>query len=294
MKNRIVLISILALGLLPLSAQKNTWTIGLYSGIQGQIVTSIERDYHLKLYNWTLEEYVEVNDWDIPNSRIINIISKCPPVELGLQYNITDNFSVYSGIGYVNYLVKWKEDRNNRGTPMGDFVRDNYWRGASIQIPCNIRYNVPLKNTGFSIYSKVGFSMDFLVNSVSHSGGFGYDYSYPNSNLYPDTTIYRPAGAIGDYSRNRKFNLLINAGVGFAYQFKSGIGLSISSEYNIGTMRIGTLNYNLQLKDVDTDIVNYEFDYWVQNRNEYWNVLLGVTYTLKNKKQLSEKTGLLK
>jgi hypothetical protein len=71
--------------------------------------------------------------------------------------------------------------------------------------------------------------------------------------------------------------------MGFAYQFKSGVGISLSGEYSVGTMRSESFNYNLQLKDPITNIVEYEYDYWIYNSNEYWNVLLGISYTFKKK-----------
>jgi hypothetical protein len=48
-------------------------------------------------------------------------------------------------------------------------------------------------------------------------------------------------------------------------------------------MRAEQLRYELQLKNPETGIVEYGFDYVISNRNEYWNVLLGFTYTFKQK-----------
>ena len=44
MKKQIIIIALLV-GSLFASAQQNTWTLGLYTGAQGQIITSVKQEY---------------------------------------------------------------------------------------------------------------------------------------------------------------------------------------------------------------------------------------------------------
>ena len=274
-----VIIIILLSGSLFASAQKGSWTVGLYSGVQGQITTAFEQKPLIAIDE--TGEYI--GGYHRTITRTMHRIYS-PPAELAVRYNITDNFSVSSGIGYANYLLQWKYKKREQGVGdvMDRFLLNTYWCETSIQIPCAFRYDIRLKNMGFSIFHKLGLYMDFSVTSDYHYSdnhrGLPVDYNDKTYNF-----VFESRDEL--FSDNRKFNLLINAGVGFAYQFKSGLGLSLSGEYNIGTMRVKTFNYHLQLKPPDTDIVDYEFNYWIHNRNEYWNVLLGVTYTFKQKKK---------
>jgi len=79
--------------------------------------------------------------------------------------------------------------------------------------------------------------------------------------------------------------LLVNTGIGISYRLKSGIGFSLSGEYNVGFLRLQYLSFRSQIKEIDTDILRYEEVVRLISRNEYWNVLLGVTYTFKQKKK---------
>ncbi|MCL2131243.1 MAG: hypothetical protein FWH36_02120 [Lentimicrobiaceae bacterium] len=262
------------------SAQKNTWTVGLYTGMQGQLTTAVERHYTLKIVEET-GETVNIDLWHTDIRTMNRIYS--PPAELAVRYNVTDNFSVSSGIGYANYFSQWKPPKYNTWI-MDEFAFNAYYRRISVQIPCNLRYDVRLKNTGFSVFSKLGLYMDFSIASYYQHRDNHKELDFPvvyNGEAYNPVFETMHAAPMN----NRKFNLLINAGVGIAYQFKSGLGLSLSGEYSVGTMRSEKFNYHLQLKDPDTDIVDYEFDYWIHNRNEYWNVLFGITYAFKQKKE---------
>jgi hypothetical protein len=256
------------------AAQKNTWTIGFYTGVQGQMLMSVERNYYSEAVSNVKMGYIRT---DI---RTIHTISIYPPMELCIQYNITSNFSFSTGIGYINYLSQWKSNYAS-GYEMDRFALNTFLRSASLQIPCAIRYDIPLKSTGFFIIPKLGLNMDFFISELYYRD---IDLFSQNSAYYNDVTYNSSFEVVyGMPTNSRKFNLLLNAGVGFAYRFNSGLGLSLSGEYNIGTMRVEQCNYKLQLKDPATGNVDYEFDYLVHNRNEYWNVLLGVSYTFKKK-----------
>jgi hypothetical protein len=172
MKKLIIIIVLLG-GSLFVSAQKSSWTIGLYSGMQIQLLTSIERNYTLGTIDEATGTYVYFDTWNT-DKRTINRIY-APPMELMVRYNITDNFSVSSGIGYANYISQWKPRYSDLHVMNSPFALNTYWRKVSIQIPCNLRYDIRLKNTGFSIFPKLGLSVDFSANSYYHKSDIAFD-----------------------------------------------------------------------------------------------------------------------
>jgi len=103
MKNIIALATVAIFGTTSLSAQKNTWTIGLYTGLQGQLSTSIEKEGFLHEPTGTYSQ-------QISDVRTINRISYACPAELIVQYKITDYFSVASGIGYALHKTQGKRE----------------------------------------------------------------------------------------------------------------------------------------------------------------------------------------
>jgi hypothetical protein len=259
-----------------ISAQKNTWTIGLYFGVQGQITSAVERDYYL-----ILPEGTYFNDWQSHPPRTILSVFSHLPMQLSVQYNITDNISISTGIGYISYSTQWRDKSKSKWHVMDNFASNHYSSRESVQVPLEVHYKIPIKNTGFSVIPKFGLILDFSFAPHVHieenvDSFYLVDY-YAGKYQSVFNSIYsKPAN-------NRTFDLIVNAGISFAYQFKSGFGLCLSGEYNRGTMRAEQLRYELQLKNPETGIVEYGFDYVVSNRNEYWNVLLGFTYTFKQK-----------
>ncbi|MDR0603802.1 MAG: hypothetical protein LBG80_05810, partial [Bacteroidales bacterium] len=77
MKKRMVIIVLLG-GTLFVSAQKNTWTIGLYSGLQGQINTLINQEYYrtslFSAENGEIKRFV-IDKWNPTLVRITHTFS---------------------------------------------------------------------------------------------------------------------------------------------------------------------------------------------------------------------------
>ena len=279
MKNQIMLIIILLGGSLFAFAQKNTWTLGLHIGIKGEIVKSIEQKY----YPCQLEADECMDDFHkwTTNFRTIHTISTEPLIELTAEYKITDYFSIISGIGFMTSGIKWRSDSYWQGVnshPLTRFADCKQTFYEHFKIPIIFQCNIPIKNKGFSFFAKLGLYLDFsfspsgsiqtpILDSLISYGDREYKYEFT-------PTFYRPV---------KKFNLSVYTGLGFSYQFNSGIGVSLSGAYNIGTLRTDRVSYNLKLKEPNTDIVKYEFNYHLYDRNEYWDILLGITYTFKQK-----------
>lgn len=262
------------------SAQKNTWTIGFYTGIQGQMNTAVEWETAL---NEQIGEYITWGGYS--NTRTIHSISSAPPAELIVQYKITDCFSVASGIGYGLHKTLWSFNKFNN--PMEDFAAYKYGGSWScrtgLQLPLIFQYDVPFINTGFSCFFKLGLYIDFdIFNYGAENYRHSADSVYYN---FGDKKTYYPEFYDRSYFELHRVNFLVHTGFGFSYRFHSGLGLSLSGTYNAGTLLTDIFHYNLKLKNPDTKITEREYDYYVYNRNQNWNVLLGVTYTFKKKEK---------
>jgi hypothetical protein len=252
---------------LSLSAQKNTWTIGLHAGVQGQIFTSIKQEYYRSFY---MGEGVEdiIDGWGAPQAIIKHTLSHIPPVELTVKYNIGNRFSIATGVGYRNYYMKISNKYYNYSQ------RYDY-----IQVPIIFQYDIPFKKKGFAFFVQGGIGLDFEVN---YTGLGYYDNEYYDSRT--DKT-YIVENSTESFFGSGGFNYLLHGGFGFSYTFNSGVGISLLGRYNIGAVYISHHSYYTIVKEAETDIIEYEMKEQVHGKAESWNVLLGVSYTFKQKKK---------
>jgi hypothetical protein len=234
-------------------AQKGSWTIGLASGIRGDVTQSAKVQHDYKFGNQL----------------------SSPPLELNLTYDINNNFSATIGIAYLEYQANWKSYYTKSGKTTYKPNYDMMYKTA--QIPLNIKYHIPLGNSDFRFFGKLGLTLDIIADILaSHPtltpkvidiDGKEYVYSSP---YY--TTVY-----------NKKINCLINAGVGFAYRLKNGLGFSIVGEYYTGTRIMGEVLIKNTLSDMDTRLVIKEYEELLLVKGDYWNVGFGISYTFKKK-----------
>ena len=84
--SKIVLIIGIALLYNNIYAQKGTWTIGLYTGVQGQVLTSCSEEYR----NGSI---INNGFREAPYISYKHAFSNIPPVELNVKYNIKNRFS---------------------------------------------------------------------------------------------------------------------------------------------------------------------------------------------------------
>jgi len=96
--------------------------------------------------------------------------------------------------------------------------------------------------------------------------------------------------SVNAYSGSSAFYPLFHTGFGFSYQFNSGVGISVSGKHTIGLTYMNELSYNIKFIDADTYITEREFKEQSACRSESWNVLLGITYTFKQKEKKSKNT----
>jgi len=152
---------------------------------------------------------------------------------------------------------------------------------TELQLPLLLQYDVPLKNTGFSFFAKLGLYVDFSLNQY-------YGEEKTPDSIYND--VFTDKTYLVEFTRHMNFdinrvNFLIHSGIGISYKFRSGVGISLSGTHNIGTLLTSSIDYNIKLREINTNVLEHEFDYHVYNRNHNWNVLLGVSYTFKHKKK---------
>lgn len=253
-------------------AQKNTWTINLNTSIQGQRNFAIEQEY----------EYFGSNSWGWldPRTRTTRTLSNLPLLELTGQYNVTNCFSIVSGIGHRSYITTLIPSISPTIiTGRYDWLRSDY-----LYLPLTFQYNIPLKNTGFSIFAQLGLNFNFLVTTYGADeipdniiGEEFVYYDYKNNKLY-DAVYFSDA-----YSPTKI--LLFHTGIGFSYKFKSGVGISLSGKYNIGTSHKKLLSYWVNLEDPNNKDIGRIVDNNVYSKSECWNVAIGVNYTFKKKEK---------
>jgi len=253
-------------------AQKNTWAINLNTSIQGQRNLAIEQEY----------EYFGNNSWGWldPQMRTTRTLSNVPLLELTGQYNITNHFSIASGIGHRSYITTLIP----RIPPTIITGRYDWLRSDYLYVPLTFQYDIPLKNTGFSIFAQLGLNLNFLITTYGADeipdnviGEEFVYYDYQNNKLY-DAVYFSDA-----YSPKRI--LLFHTGIGFSYRFKSGVGISLSGKYNIGTSYKKLLSYWVHLEDPNNNDIGRIVDYNVYCKSECWNVSFGVNYIFKKRKR---------
>jgi hypothetical protein len=237
----------------------------LYTGVLGQITTSVKEEYFGRSYDGTI-----IDHWNSPMVGITHTFSHIPPVELTVKYNIGNRFSITSGVGYRSYYLKVKNNSCYNYTEKYDYI----------QIPIIFQYDIPLKKKGFSLFVQGGIGLDFEVN---YSAWRDYDNEY-----YWGNKIYTVENSTVSYFSNGGYNYLIHAGIGFSYRFNSGVGISLLGRYNIGASYISKHSYHTIVKEVSDNIIEEEIKEQLYGKAECWNCLLGVTYTFKNKEKKKE------
>ena len=278
MKKTIIFILVLFFGKMFLSAQKNTWTIGLQTGLRTEIVKIEHIRYDGEYDNSTdlSESYVH----RCTQSRI-----SIPPIELNIAYNFANNFSLSSGLIFEQHVMKVIPH-------IGSYYDNEFRKKTSsvsnmLQIPFIVGYDIPVKNTGLSFFARLGLSMDFEIGLGKTTGKISQffpaiDFYELEDGIYKAYDLYSTALI---RSNDVIVDLLFNAGTGISYRLKSGIGFSLSIKYNTGFFRVKELFFRSQIKEIGTDILRYEEIDKLLSRNEYWNVLFGISYTFKQKKK---------
>jgi hypothetical protein len=273
MRTQTITFLIFLLSSLSLSAQKNTWTINLNVSMQGQRSSAIEQECRYAGY---------VSAWNRPSIKTTHTLSNVPLLELTGRYNITNHFSIALGIGHRSYITTIEPSiPPTIITASYDWLRNDY-----IQVPLTFQYDIPLKNTGFSIFAQLGLNLNFLITSYGDyyvsddiPNEFEY-YDYQNGKLY--NAMY-----FSDFYSPERI-LLFHIGLGFSYRFNSGVGISLSGKYNIGTSYNELLSYRVRMEDPTNYNIGRIIAHNAYSKSDCWNASFGVSYTFKKKEKKKE------
>jgi hypothetical protein len=125
----------------PLSAQKNSWTIGVYSGIRSEVLQG-SKDYRKYVFGNRLST---------------------PPIEINVSYCIDSNFYVTSGLAYTETKPKW--DSLPLTERLGKYREKTHLLYRSIQIPMQLRYDLPIYKNDLFLFIKAGLNLDIPIYS---------------------------------------------------------------------------------------------------------------------------------
>jgi len=140
MKNHKLFLIILFISVIinPNFGQKGSWTIGLNSGLRGEL---FDASQHYRLYFFG------------------NKIS-FPPIEFNLAYGINDNFFIETGITYIETKTNWGFGAIDWG--MEGTYCAQYKLYSSLQLPINLKYNLPIFHSRFHLFTKVGLNIQIV------------------------------------------------------------------------------------------------------------------------------------
>lgn len=249
----------------PLSAQKNTWTVGVNAGVKQDInPISINRRY-----------------------IILGQREFAPQAGFHFSYYFHDNFAIESGVSYSSTKLPALVVSTLRHANVGWNERVSFMPPStlyhSIQVPALLSSSFSIwKNLKF--YAKTGLCLNFMIQDsdadikrtgeitgTSIKDGITYHHS-----LDYDVEINTVPTA---------YELLLNAGIGIGYEFPMGLGISLNTSIAQGFI-ITTEVLTFYGYDWSTEYDGY-FIPGSENislKTNYYSLTLGVFYKINGKK----------
>jgi len=245
--NKIILT--LLLGITTFSyAQQGKWTVELSSGFRSEIFESSVRYAHYRY-------------------KTGNRLST-PQIEATIWYGLTNHFAIESGLSYVEYSTNWTVQY------YGFIHRHKMY--SALQIPLRTRFSVPIAKSNFCFFTSTGIVFQFpLQKRVSYMDTWMGRGSQFDGILESKITEHPIEYTLSAYSPLHSFNILLNARIGFVYQFDFGVGISVFGEYYKGTRTMSDIfsQYNGGCTE---RYVTYN------TKGDYWNTGIGISYSFKN------------
>lgn len=262
MKNHkiFLVIFIISVVINPNFGQKGSWTIGLNSGLRGEVMRNSEQYRQYKFGHQI----------------------STPPLELNCSYGLNDNFYISIGVAYIEHYARWmsKTFPAHYGVNESGYMSYKYLMYKSLQIPLIIKYDVPLFRSRCSFISSSGMVLDIPMSKLPIM--FNPEISSPinyegNDCMFTEFHTF--------YSDNKKINYLVNTSVGFAYHFKKGINVSLTGGYFFGLRLMEEVTVTERLTNTSTNAIIDKNKEYLLDYGDYWYVGLGVSYTFQKKRE---------
>jgi hypothetical protein len=202
-------------------------------------------------------------------------------------YSLIDNLQLESGLAYVENQSSYGIGTFFWGMGKG-LNSDQRLLYSALQIPLHLKYTLPFKKSGLGMFFHAGIDLSIPLQRYKESSymlqehpeykGSGDDYFYLMRSEY-EVDVLAPKKII---------NCLVNAGIGFVYQFKCGIGVSIYTEYYSGLVDMARIRLQAETTVYETNGSKYtrlDPPQYIVFRGDYWHAGLGVSYTFKRKEK---------
>jgi hypothetical protein len=239
-------------------SQKNTWSIGFRTAFR------VERII--------VSAYYSSGNTFPPMAHHALFIGM-PPTEINLSYHITDRLSLQTGIAYYQYQIKKRKSMFYN--ILEEAPTDGSELFRSLQVPLLVRYDIPLRKTGFSFFVQTGLVLDILFANQYYAVYDRQIVAMLGRRCLRDVKVFLP--------KSTRVGVSLNGGFGFAYRFKKGWQISLSGEYNIAdASRGGELNAHIDIYDEST-LQQLENGGETRKAKDYLDIGLGVSYTFKRK-----------
>ncbi|MDR2084457.1 MAG: PorT family protein [Bacteroidales bacterium] len=250
-----------------LSAQKNTWTVGVNAGVK-QELNSISQNYR----------YIILGQNDFS-----------PQAGFQFSYYFHDNFAIESGLSYSSTKLPALVVSTLKHANVGWNERVPFMPSStlyhSIQVPALLSSSFSIwKNLKF--YAKTGLCLNFMIQDndvdIKRSGELtgtsikdGITYQHL---LDFDVEINTAPTA---------YELLLNAGIGIGYEFPMGLGISFNASFAQGFI-------------ITTDVLTSYGYIWSSTEHEefftsgyenisyktnYYSLTLGIFYKINSNKK---------
>lgn len=184
-----------------------------------------------------------------------------PAVDLLLSFNLSENISFQTGFKYIPYenCVGFKL-LSTSGSWSGNLLYQ------ALGVPLLINTRLPIKLNRFKIYIITGIVPTYTLKKESNIST-SYVWKINTPYLYKITEIQRVS--------DRKFNMLLNTGIGISYSFKY-FDIGLITEYHSGTYTIVTSD--IIIEHIESGVI---YNYQATSKGSFFTINAEIVFPLK-------------